>query len=106
MKDEHPADYAAYTKSNVAIPDLFDPIVASRLLSRFVGASTISYRQATSSEFSDFASYLNPSYKLPSRGKLTSNIREEADRGKALIKDLLVKAPMVTFNFKVILNDF
>jgi hypothetical protein len=75
----------------------FDAGIANRLLSRYVAASTISFNQATSPELSEFTSYLNPAYKLPSRGTLTSMIQDEAGIAKDLIRSLLNDAPMVCF---------
>lgn len=97
IEKKHPDDYAAYTLTERADLAVFDPIVADRLYSRVIGSSTTSFRQATSPELTDFVKYLNPVYKLPSRGTLTSNIQEEAARGKVLVQALLTNAPLVIF---------
>jgi hypothetical protein len=97
LKNKHEDDYRRYMLLDKKENFEFDAGIANRLLSRYVAASTISFNQATSPELSKFLSYLNPVYKLPSRGTLTSMIQDEAELAKNLIRSLLNDAPMVSF---------
>jgi len=97
--NKHPAAKAEYFKNNEV--HSYDQSIADRLFARLVGSSTIALNQASSSQLSAFTSYLNPSYKLPSRNTIVSLIGEECDHAKALIKRLLTAAPMVGFSLKL-----
>jgi len=80
----------------------FDQNVANRRLARFIGSSTVSFRQASSPEFASFSTYLNPEYRHPSRQTLVKHIFEEADRAANLLKQLLDEAPIVSAIFNVL----
>jgi hypothetical protein len=101
LRNKHPTEYERY--ANPEAKDeaeekrpKFAQAVANRMFARAVGPSTESYRHATSEEFSEFLYYIAPHYQHPSRQTLVSNIRKEADRAKALLKNLLKNVPMVS----------
>jgi hypothetical protein len=75
---------------------VFDQQLADRILSRFVGPSTVSLRQAASPEFAKFCTYLNPDYKLPSRQTIANNIFAESKQVEKLIQKFLNEAPIVS----------
>jgi hypothetical protein len=102
LESKHPEAYAIYAnlqqanQSEAKFVMPFSQLVAARKFARLIGPSTISLRQATSPDFADFATYLNPSFHPPSRQTLVKNIREEANRASGLIKQLMSDAPMVS----------
>lgn len=76
---------------------IFSQEVADRKFARLVGQSTISFRQATSSEFKDFVMFLNSSYKHPSRQTLVKNIQAEVAILIPIFKEIMQQAPIVCF---------
>jgi hypothetical protein len=72
-------------------------MTANRKFARLIGGSTISFRQASSPEFTEFAVYLNANYRHPSRQTLVNNICKEAESVAELFKNVISNAPKVIF---------